>query len=85
MLAIVRVVIDLAPIGVFALTLPVASRTGIVAAGALGYYVAVTAVAQVLVILLLYPVVAVVGRIPMLRFAQAVFPAQALTSSQRTK
>src|SRR5215472_6140486 len=81
MLAIVRVIIDLAPIGVFALMLPVASRTGIAAAGALGYYVAVTAVAQVLIILLLYPVVSVVGRIPMLRFAQAVFPAQAVAFS----
>ena len=81
MLAIVRVIIDLAPIGVFALMLPVASRTGIAAAGALGYYVAVTAVAQVLVILLLYPVAALVGRVPVLRFAQALFPAQAVAFS----
>jgi len=81
MLAIVRVIIDLAPIGVFALMLPVASRTGIAAAGALGYYVAVTAVAQALLILLLYPVAAVVARVPVLRFAQAVFPAQAVAFS----
>jgi proton glutamate symport protein len=81
MLTIVRVIIDLAPIGVFALMLPVASRTGIAAAGALGYYVAVMAVAQVLVILLLYPVAAIVGRVPVLRFAQAVFPAQAVAFS----
>jgi Na+/H+-dicarboxylate symporter len=47
----------------------------------LGYYVLVTAVAQVLIILLLYPVAAVVGRVPMLRFAQAVFPAQAVAFS----
>jgi proton glutamate symport protein len=81
MLAIVRVIIDLAPVGVFALMLSVASRTGIAAVGALGYYVAVTAVGQVLVILLLYPVVVLVGRIPVLRFAQAVFPAQAVAFS----
>jgi proton glutamate symport protein len=81
MLAIVRVIINLAPIGVFALMLPVASRTGIAAAGALGYYVAVTAVAQVLLILLLYPVAALVGRVPVLRFVRAVFPAQAVAFS----
>src|SRR5215469_4414274 len=82
MLAIVRVIIDLAPVGVFALMLPVASRTGIAAAGALGYYVAVTAIAQVLIVLFLYPVAALGGRIPVLRFAQAVFPAQAVAFSQ---
>jgi proton glutamate symport protein len=81
MLAIVRVIIDLAPVGVFALMLPVASRTGIAAAGALGYYVAVTAIAQVLIVLFLYPVAALGGRIPVLRFAQAVFPAQAVAFS----
>ena len=81
MLVIVRTIIELAPIGVFALVLPVASRTGIAAAGALGYYVAVTAVAQGLIILLLYPVAALVGRVSTLRFAQAVFPAQAVAFS----
>lgn len=81
MLVIVRAIIELAPIGVFALVLPVASRTGIAAAGALGYYVAATAVAQGLIILLLYPIAALVGRVPMLRFAQAVFPAQAVAFS----
>jgi Na+/H+-dicarboxylate symporter len=81
MLVIVRTIIELAPIGVFALVLPVASRTGIAAAGALGYYVVVTAVAQGLIILLLYPVATLVGRVGMLRFAQAVFPAQAVAFS----
>lgn len=81
MLVIVRTIIELAPIGVFALVLPVASRTGLAAAGALGYYVVVTAVAQGIVILLLYPVAALVGRVPTLRFAQAVFPAQAVAFS----
>lgn len=81
MLVIVGVIIDLAPIGVFALMLPVASRTGIAAAGALGYYVAVTVVAQALFILLLYPVAAFIGRVSMLGFAKAVFPAQAVAFS----
>jgi proton glutamate symport protein len=81
MLVIVRAIIELAPIGVFALMLPVASRTGVAAAGALLYYVAVAAVAQLLVILLLYPVAALGGRVPVMRFARALFPAQAVAAS----
>ena len=61
--------------------LPVASRTGVAAASALGYYVAVTAIAQALITLLLYPIAALVGRVPLLRFAQATFPAQAVAFS----
>jgi len=81
MLVIVRVIIELAPVGVFALMLPVASRTGLSAAGALGYYVGVTAVAQLLVIFLLYPLTTLVARVPLLRFARALFPAQAVAVS----
>jgi Na+/H+-dicarboxylate symporter len=81
MLVIVRAIIELAPIGVFALMLPVASRTGLAAAGALVYYVGVAAVAQLLVILLLYPVATLVGHVPILRFARALFPAQAVAVS----
>ena len=81
MLVIVRFLIELAPIGVFALMVPVASRTGIAAAGALGYYVAATSVAMALFILMLYPVAAIAGRVPMLRFARAAFPAQAVAIS----
>jgi Na+/H+-dicarboxylate symporter len=78
MLAIVGVMIALAPIGVFALILPIASRTGLAAAGALAYYVAVTAIAQTLFLILLYPIVAVAGRVSMLQFARAMLPAQAV-------
>jgi len=81
MLAIVHVIIKLAPIGVFALMLPVASRTGAAAAGALGYYLAVAAVGQGLIILLLYPVAALLGRMSLSQFARAVFPAQAVAFS----
>jgi proton glutamate symport protein len=83
MLVIVRVIIELAPIGVFALMLPVVSRTGIAAAGSLGYYVVVMVIVSVVQILSLYPVAAAIGRGPVIRFAQAVFAPQAiaLTSS----
>src|SRR5262245_19403232 len=77
-LAIVSAIIALAPIGVFALILPVASRTGLAAAGALAYYIAVMAIAQMLFLLLLYPIVAVAGGIPMRRFGRAALNAQAV-------
>jgi proton glutamate symport protein len=78
MLAIVRAAIALAPLGVFALIVPVVSRSGLAAAGALAYYVVVTVVAQSLFIALLYPIVAIAGRVPVLRFARAVLPPQAV-------
>jgi Na+/H+-dicarboxylate symporter len=81
MLAIVRVVIALAPIGVFALMLPVASRTGLTAAGALVYYVVATAGALMLGIVAMYPVVAIAARVPVSQFARAVFPAQVVAAA----
>jgi Na+/H+-dicarboxylate symporter len=78
MLAIVRAAIALAPVGVFALIVPVVSRTGLAAAGALAYYVVVTVIAQSLFIALLYPIAAVAGRVPVPAFARAVLPSQAV-------
>ena len=78
MLAIVRFVIALSPVGVFALMLSIASRTGLAAAGALAYYVAAAAAAHVILILALYPLAPLVGRVPVVRFARAAFPAQAV-------
>jgi proton glutamate symport protein len=81
MLAIVRAVIALAPIGVFALMLPVASRTGLTAVGALAYYVVATAAGLALAIVILYPIAMVAGRVPLAQFARAVFPAQVVAAS----
>jgi proton glutamate symport protein len=81
MLVVVRVVIALSPIGVFALMLPLATRAGGSVAGALGYYVVVMSVAQLVGIALLYPIAAFVGGVRMSRFARAVFPAQAVAFS----
>ena len=83
MLVIVRAIIALAPIGVFALVTPLAARTGSAFVGAIGLYIVVYSGACVLFSLLLYPVVAVLAGIPMRRFASAVLPPQliAFTSS----
>jgi Na+/H+-dicarboxylate symporter len=81
MLVVVRWVIALAPIGVFALIVPVTAKAGASTAGALGYYVVAMALACFGLTLLLYPVAAIVGRVPIPRFARASFPAQAVAFS----
>jgi len=78
MLAIVRVLIAIAPVGVFALMVPLGARAGVGAAGALGYYVIAMAAALLAFIALLYPVTAFAAGISPVRFARGVFPAQAV-------
>lgn len=75
-LVIVRWVVALAPIGVFALVLPLAARGGAGVAGAVGFYVVVYSLACILITLLLYPAVALIAKVPIGRFARAVLPAQ---------
>jgi Na+/H+-dicarboxylate symporter len=78
MLVIVHWVIAVAPLGVFALVLPLAARGGAGVAGAVGFYVVAYSLASIFVILLLYPVVMVAARVPLSRFARAVLPAQSV-------
>ena len=76
MLVMVRWVVWLAPIGVFALVLPLAARGGAGIAGAVGFYVVVYSLGSLLVTLLLYPVASLAGRVPIREFARAVLPGQ---------
>jgi Na+/H+-dicarboxylate symporter len=81
MLLLVRWVILMAPIGVFALVLPLAVHAGAALAGAIGFYIFAYSIACIAVTLLLYLVVSLVGRIPMRRFGQAALPAQLIAFS----
>src|SRR5207244_10204707 len=81
MLTLVRWVILVAPLGVFALALPLAVHAGGALAGAIGLYVVAYSIACIVVTLLLYPVVAVAGKIPMRRFARAALPPQLIAFS----
>ena len=81
MLMLVRWIILLAPIGVFALVLPLAAHAGGAMAGGIGFYVAAYSVGCVIVILLLYPVVAIFGGVPVGRFARAALPSQLIAFS----
>ena len=81
MLLIVRWVVLAAPVGVFALVLPIAAHLGGSIAGAIGAYIVAYSLACVVVILLIYPIVAVVGGISVARFARAALPAQLIAFS----
>lgn len=81
MRAIVDWVIIAAPVGVFALVLAMAARVGISLASAMVYYVLAYSAAVVLFALLMYPVAAVAGGIPLPRFTRAVLPAQTVAVS----
>lgn len=81
MLVLVRWIILTAPIGVFALVLPLAVHAGATLAGAIGFYVVAYSVMSITVTLLLYPIVAIAGRIPLRRFAMAALPPQLIAFS----
>jgi proton glutamate symport protein len=81
MLLLVRWIILLAPIGVFALVLPLAARAGKGLVGAIGFYIVTYSLACVIAILLLWPVAAMGGRIAAGRYARALLPSQLIAFS----
>lgn len=85
MLVLVRWVLVLAPIGVFALAVPLAARMGLAAAGALiGFIILVSGLCVAFALLVLYPSAAAIGRVPLGAFARAIAPAQAVALSSRS-
>lgn len=85
MLVLVRWVLALAPIGVFALAVPLAARMGLAAAGALaGFVVLVSAMSVAFMALVLYPAASTIGRVPLGTFARAIAPSQAVAFSSRS-
>jgi len=85
MLVIVRWLLIVAPIGVFALALPLVARLGLSAIGALAAYVVlVSLVSAVFSAAVLYPAAAIGGRISLREFARAALPAQAVAFSSRS-
>ncbi len=83
-ITLVHWVLQLAPIGVFALAVPLAARLGVSAAGALATYVGVVSLLSVVLITLLYPVAVIGGRVKLGTFARAILPAQAMAFSGRS-
>jgi len=81
MLVLVHWIILAAPLGVFALVLPLAVHAGATLAGAIGFYVVAYSIVSIAVTLLLYPVVTIAGRIALRRFALAALPPQLIAFS----
>ena len=84
-LVLVECVVKFAPIGVFALAVPLAAHMGAAAAGALAYYIAIlSAISVAFIALILYPAAVLFGRVSLLRFAKAAAPAQAIAFTSRS-
>ena len=84
MLVLVRWVLALAPIGVFALAVPLATKLGVAAAGAVLYYVALVVGMCIVCIIAMYPLGATLGGVSLRLFGRACAPAQAVAFSSRS-
>jgi Na+/H+-dicarboxylate symporter len=84
MIVIVRWVLWVAPLGVFALILAVCARAGLHMLGALGIYVLVECVLYLSVTVLMLPVAKVWGGETMQRFVSALVPAQIVAASTQS-
>lgn len=74
MIVIVRWVLMVAPLGVFALGLGVGLRAGVGAAGVLGQYIVVASTTGLVIAVVGYVLAIVVGRVPAARWATATSP-----------
>lgn len=84
MLVLVRWVLAVAPLGVFALALPLATRLGLAAAGALAWYVAIIAGLCLALVVACVVIAVVLGRVRPAAFVRAAAPAQAVAFSARS-
>jgi Na+/H+-dicarboxylate symporter len=84
MLVIVKWVLAVAPLGVFALTVPLALRVGASVVGAVALFLLVHCGLLVVLGALFYVVAATLGRQPLGRFARAALPAQVVAVSTRS-
>jgi len=84
-LTLVRWVLAAAPLGVFALAVPLSARLGLSAAGALlGYMGATALITTLFSLVVLYPLAGLVLRGGVAAFARGAFPAQAVAFSSRS-
>lgn len=81
MLVLVGWVIRLAPAGVFVLMLTLGAHGGAGFAGGVGFYIAAYSLGCIVFVLLLYPAVSILTRLPMRAFARAALPAQTIAFS----
>jgi proton glutamate symport protein len=84
MFVLIRWVMWLAPIGIFALVFPLAATLGVTVINVLGLFIVVCCGLIVGMTLLLYPIAAILGRISLLEFTKFVAPVQVIGFSTRS-
>ena len=84
MLVVIDWVLWIGPVGVFALALIVGARAGTGAFGALIHYILIVTAVGGVVALCAYPIAVFGGRVPLLHFARAVAPSQAVAISTQS-
>ena len=84
MMVMVRWILYFTPIGIFALTLSLASSLGIAAGSVLVQYLFLLCGVLLFALLLLYPITAVLGGMSVRRFAKGVLPAQVVALATRS-
>jgi len=84
MMVVIGWVLALAPVGVFALSLGVAARSGVAAVGALAHYIVAVSAMGLLVAIVAYGVAMLAARLRLRDFARAALPAQAVAISTQS-
>ncbi|WP_242184166.1 cation:dicarboxylase symporter family transporter [Sphingomonas sp. CARO-RG-8B-R24-01] len=84
MLVVIGWIIWIAPIGVFALAVTVAAKTGTAAVGALLHYIVTVSSVGVIVSLFAFPLAVLGGRIALGRFARGAAPVLAVAMSTQS-
>lgn len=84
MFVLIKWIMAMAPIGVFALVFPLAATLGVSAITALGSFILIACGLISTMILLLYPLASIVGRLPLRAFAKALAPVQVIGFSTRS-
>lgn len=84
LIVLVKWILVVAPVGVFALALGLGAKMGASSAGALLHYIVVLCAVLFAYTLLVYPLVVIAGRVSPRRFAMAALPAQAVAFTTRS-
>ena len=84
MTTLVRWILALAPVGVFALAFVLATRLGTGVVGAVAFYLVAHSAVLAAMTLLLYPIAVVAGGVSPGRFARAVLPVQVVAATTRS-
>jgi Na+/H+-dicarboxylate symporter len=84
MFVLIRWIMLIAPIGIFAIVFPLTVVLGVSAITSLGSFILIVCGLITIMILLLYPLACIVGKLPLIVFIKAVAPVQAIGFSTRS-